>query len=77
MAQWVENPTAAAQVTVAAWAQSLAPNCGFKYLALLQLPSVAAVAQIQSLARELPYVLSITINGKKISFQEINVKVNE
>ena len=40
--QWVKNPTAAAQVAVEVWVQSLAQCSGLKCIAL-------AVAQIQSL----------------------------
>ena len=57
MAQWVKNQTAA-QVTAEKQVQLLAQCNGLNDQALLQLKwssTAAAVAQIQSMAQELPY----------------------
>ena len=50
MVQWVENLTAAAQLTVQTWVGSLAQSSGLKDPVV-----TAAEAPIQSLAPELPY----------------------
>ena len=58
MAQWVENPTAAAWVAVEAWVQSPAQrrHSGLKDLAGVAVAAqVAAAAQIRSVAREISY----------------------
>ena len=62
MAQWVENPTAAAQVTVEGWVLFLAQRSGLKDLVL---PQVKTVAQIQSLAWERPYAVGVAIKNYK------------
>ena len=49
MSQWVKNPTAAAQVAVEVWVQSLAQGSGLKDPALPQLYQVIATACVQSL----------------------------
>lgn len=49
MAQWVQNPTVAAQVAVEVWVQSLTQHSKVKEA------SVAAVARIQFLAGGVPY----------------------
>ena len=50
MAQWVENPTLMAWVAAQVWVQS---------------PVWCYVAQIQSLAWELPYAMGVVIRKKK------------
>ena len=65
MAQWVKNPTEAAQVAAEMQVQSLAQCNGLKALALPQLQHrLAVMAQIQSLAWELPYAMVVAIKKK-------------
>ena len=55
MAHWVKNPTAAAGVSVEEEVQSLARQSGLKGSGIAAAAAqVAAVARIQSQARELP-----------------------
>ena len=60
MAQWVKNPTSVAWVGAEAWVQPLArvqwiKGCGV----------AATVAQIHSLACELPYAVGAAINEQQ------------
>ena len=59
MAQWIKNPTAAAQVTAEVWVGSLAWHSGLKDTAW-----IPAVAWAQSLAQELPYAVGVAIQLK-------------
>ena len=60
-----ENPTAVAWVTGVVWVPPLSQHSGIKDLALLQLwCRLLAVAEIQSLAQELPYVAGAAIKKK-------------
>ena len=54
--QWVKSVTAAAWATAEAWVSSPAQHSGLKGSSV-----VAAAAQIQSLAQELPYAVGVTI----------------
>ena len=63
-AQWVKNPTAAAEVAAEARVRSPAWSSGLKDLALL-----AAVAWMPSLARELPHVGTAIKLTKNISLE--------
>ena len=59
---WVENPIAVAQVAAEAWVQSWPGTVGKRI-------SVAtAVAQIQSLAWELPYTAGAALQKRKNFF---------
>ena len=58
MVQWFKNLNAAARVTVEVWVRSPSPAQWVK-------AQVAAVAQIQSMARELPYAGDVAIKKKK------------
>ena len=60
MAQWVKNLTAVAWVTAEVWIQSPAWPQWVKGFGI-----VAAVAGIQSLAQELPYVTVANAKEKK------------
>ena len=69
VAQWVENLTAVAQVTADAWVQSLAQHRGLKDLGVaIAVVLVAAVAQIQSLAREHPCAMGAARKEKILIF---------
>ena len=59
MAQWVKNPTAAAQVAVEARILSPVWHSELKHCCSI----VAAAAQIQSLAQELPYAVGVAIKN--------------
>ena len=61
MAQWVKNPTAAAQDTVEAWIPSPAWYSALKDPALTQLQLKFS----QSVAQELPYAAGAAIGKKK------------
>ena len=52
MVQQVKNPNAAVRVTAEVWVQFPAQHSGLK-----DPMEIAAVAQIQSLAQELPYAM--------------------
>ena len=65
MAQWVKNLTEAAQVAVEDWVQSPAGCSGLRISCCHSCGVAAAVAQIQSLAQELPYASGAAIKKKK------------
>ena len=66
MVQWVKNPTAVAWVAAEPWIQSLAWPSGLKDPASLQLQlQLAAKAQIQSLAQELPHASGVAIKKRR------------
>ena len=68
VAQWVKNPTAAAWVVLEA--QGLIPSPG-KWVkgasTATTKAQVTAVAQIQSLAQELPYAMGVAIQKKSLN----------
>ena len=66
MAQWVKNPTAAAGVTAAVRVQSQAQQHGLKKSSV-----AAAVAWVQSLARERPYAVGVAVKKKGVGAQQI------
>ena len=66
MLQWVKNLPAAAWVTVEAWVPSPAWSSGLKF---------SAVAQIQSLAWELPYAAGVAV--KKCYFESFRPSKND
>ena len=62
MAQWVKGPTAATWVTVEAQVPSLAWCSGLNGSSIAAAVAwVAAAAQIQSLAQELPYAMDAAV----------------
>ena len=68
--QWVKNPTAATQVSAEVKVQSPDGHSGLKDPVLPQLQvQVTFVAQIHSLAWELPYAMDTAIK-KEIKFLE-------
>ena len=63
--QWAKNPTALAWVTAETQVWSLAWHRGLNDPVLPQLQQFAAVAQIRSLAQELPYATGAAIKKEK------------
>ena len=60
--QWVKNPTVVAPVAMAAQVGSPALCSGLKDMVVAQ---VTALAQIQSLACEIPYAVGVAMKKKK------------
>ena len=66
VAEWVKSPATAAQVPSEEWVQSLASLSGLQGSGIAAAAAwVAAVAQIQSLAQELPHAADAAIKKKK------------
>ena len=62
MAQWIKNPTAVAHIAVEAQVQFPALHSGLKDPVWPEhVAQAAAVVQIQSQARELPYARGVAI----------------
>ena len=66
MVQQVKNPNAAVRVTAEVWVQFPAQHSGLK-----DPMEIAAVAQIQSLAQELPYAMhAAKKRNKQLNFSK-------